>query len=47
MMRYKVWTSQRGRVFDTLAEASAYASEYLRRTGIIVAVTPVRGRKKR
>lgn len=38
---WKVWTSEKGKVFSTLDEASAYRSEYEKKTGIIVAVTAI------
>jgi len=43
-MNYKVHYGKRGKVFATLAEASAYANEIMRRFGVIVAVTETKAR---
>ena len=36
---YKVWSSRTGKIFETLAEAEAYADHIFRATGIFVTIT--------
>ena len=36
---YKVWSSNRGKIFETLAEAEAYADHIFRATNTVVAIT--------
>lgn len=44
MTKYKVWT-KRPRIFEDLQSACEYANAYFKKSGIIVAVTEIKGRK--
>ena len=43
-MNYKVHDTKRGKVFETLKEAQAYANEIEDRTHVIVAITETRAK---
>ena len=43
---YKLHTGGRGRIFETLQEASAAAEQIRRKTGIILTITEYKPRRK-
>ena len=43
-MNYKVHDSKRGKVFETLEEASAYRNEIIQKTRIVVCITETKAK---
>lgn len=46
MIKYKVWYTKRGKIFDNFFDACIYAQRIHEKTGIIVAITEIKGRRR-